>query len=60
MDYKDIAYRAFWTFAQAFFAVVIVGQTVSVKAAGIAGLAAVASLGKNLAAQKLRRWNNSV
>ena len=47
MDYRDIAERTLWTFAQAFLGAAVIGGEISVKAGMVAGLAAVASLLKN-------------
>lgn len=62
LDWKDIANRAEWTFAQAFLATVAVGASgvTSVgtwKAGAIAGAAAVLSLLKNIVAQKAPKAN---
>ena len=49
---KDIFERALATFIQAFLAVYVVGSTDSLKAAGVAGAAAVLSFVKGLAASR--------
>ena len=49
---RDILERAVATFVQAFLAVYIVGSTDSLKAAGVAGAAAVLSFVKGLAASR--------
>lgn len=50
----DLAERAGWTFAQAFAATfVVTGGTASAKAAGIAGVAAVLSFVKGVAATRV-------
>jgi len=49
---KDLFERAIATFIQAFLAVYVVGSTDSLKAAGVAGAAAVLSFVKGLAASR--------
>lgn len=54
LNWKDIAERAEWTFAQAFIATIGVGAVTNVatyKAGAIAGIAAVISLAKNIVKQ---------
>ena len=52
--WKDLGERAVWTFVQAALAVYTVsGGKDALKAAGIAGLAAVLSMVKSLAAHKI-------
>lgn len=55
MDYRDIANRASWTFVQAAAGALVVGQTINAKVALIAGVAAVASLVKNIAKAQLKK-----
>ena len=49
---KDLFERAIATFVQAFLAVYVVGSTDSLKAAGVAGAAAVLSFIKSVAASR--------
>jgi len=49
---KDIFERAIATFIQAFLAVYVVGSTDSLKAAAVAGAAAVLSFVKSIAASR--------
>ena len=49
---RDIFERAIATFVQAFLAVYVVGSTDSLKAAGVAGAAAVLSFMKSVAASR--------
>lgn len=53
MNYRNIAERAAWTFVQAFLAVYVVTDSASAKAGAVAGVAAVLSLVKNIAADRL-------
>ena len=49
---KDLFERAIATFVQAFLAVYVVGSTDSLKAAGVAGAAALLSFIKSVAASR--------
>ena len=49
---RDILERAIATFVQAFLAVYVVGSTDSLKAAGVAGAAALLSFIKSVAASR--------
>ena len=55
MNYKDILWRAGWTFVQAFAGAAFVSQAFSPNEALIAGLAGIASVIKNVAAQQLAK-----
>ena len=57
---KDLFERAIATFIQAFLAVYVVGSTDSLKAAGVAGAAAVLSIVKGLAASRFGDGSASV
>ena len=52
MVIKDLFERAIATFVQAFLAVYVVGSTDSLKAAGVAGAAALLSFIKSVAASR--------
>ena len=57
---RDIFERAIATFVQAFLAVYVVGSTDSLKAAGVAGAAAVLSFIKSVAASRFGDGSASV
>jgi hypothetical protein len=57
---KDLFERAIATFIQAFLAVYVVGSTDSLKAAGVAGAAALLSFIKGLAASRFGDGSASV
>tara|TARA_R110002051_G_scaffold3554_1_gene19173 strand:+ start:105 stop:293 length:189 start_codon:yes stop_codon:yes gene_type:complete len=57
---KDLFERAIATFVQAFLAVYVVGSTDSLKAAGVAGAAALLSFIKSVAASRFGDRSASV
>ena len=50
----DVAERAAWTFAQAFLAVLVIGDMSTARDAGIAGIAAAISVLKGFVATKVK------
>lgn len=53
MDIKNIATRAVWTFVQTFLAAFVVTDMATAKQAALAGIAAVLSVVKTVAAEQL-------